>query len=244
MLVPTRIGHSTDTPIWCSRSSRHSTSARATTPYLATQYGPRPLFGHEPGERRGEQDVAALALLDDPRQERLDAVDRAPQVDVDRPAPVVVGHLEDRAADGDAGVVEHDVDRAEGVERGVGHRLHGLQRAHVADHAVGLGAARRAARRPRASRAPCSMSASTTVAPFDASTFAVARPIPLAPPVTTAPLPLSVSMAADPGGRPVSPSECRSRRLRVARRGRTRAGRPRPCPSSCATTPTAWPRSR
>ena len=43
------------------------------------------------------------------------------------------------------------------------------------------------------------MSASTTLAPFDASTFAVASPIPLAPPVTTAPLPLSVSMAADPG---------------------------------------------
>ena len=139
MLVPTRIGHSTDTPISCSRSSRYSTSARATTPYLATQYGPRPLFGHEPGERRREQDVAALALLDDAGQERLDAVDRAPQVDVDRPAPVVVGHVEDRAADGDAGVVEHDVDLAEGIERGVGHRLHGLQRAHVADDAVGLG---------------------------------------------------------------------------------------------------------
>src|SRR4051794_23247840 len=39
------------------------------------------------------------------------------------------------------------------------------------------------------------MSASTSLAPFDASTLAVARPIPLAPPVTTAPLPLSVSMA-------------------------------------------------
>ena len=40
MFVPTRIGHSTETPMPCSRSSCYSTSARATTPYLATQYGP------------------------------------------------------------------------------------------------------------------------------------------------------------------------------------------------------------
>ena len=74
----------------------------------------------EPGERRREQNMAALPLGDEARQERLDAVDRSPQVDVEHPSPVIVGHLQDGPADGHAGVVEHDVHGAEGVERGVG----------------------------------------------------------------------------------------------------------------------------
>ena len=80
-----------------------------------------------------------------------------------------------------------------GAEGCVGQRLDGLQRADVADDAVGVGPAV-AQRCTAASSAPCSMSASTSLAPFAASTCAVASPIPLAPPVITAPLPFNVSM--------------------------------------------------
>src|SRR3954447_18136829 len=59
------------------------------------------------------------------------------------------------------------------------------------------------------SSAPPSTSASITRAPPAASRRAVSRPIPLAPPVTTAPLPASVSMAT------IEPS---SRRIEDARR--------------------------
>ena len=45
MSVATRIGHRTETPMPCGRSSRLNTSARATTPYLATQYGPGRRWG-------------------------------------------------------------------------------------------------------------------------------------------------------------------------------------------------------
>ena len=101
-----------------------------------------PAVRHEAGERRGEQDVAALALLDEAREERLDAVDRPPEVDVDRPPPVVVGHRQHRAADGDAGVVEHDVHRRRRRGRTASASAsHGLQRPHVADDAVGVGPA-------------------------------------------------------------------------------------------------------
>jgi hypothetical protein len=58
------------------------------------------------------------------RQERFDAVDRSPQVHVDDPAPVVVAHLADRAADRDACVVEDDVDASEGSDDVIGERVH------------------------------------------------------------------------------------------------------------------------
>ena len=148
---------------------------------------------HEPGERRREQHVATLALVDDPGEERLDAVDRSPQVDVDDPPPVVVGHLGHWPADRHPGVVEHDVHRAEHGERLVGQPLHRRERPDVARHAVGfdtsgpqpVDGARRARpprRRPARHRAPRSP-----------SWRAVASPIPLAPPVITAPAPRSSS---------------------------------------------------
>ena len=104
MFVFTRIGHSTEAPTPCARSSLCRTSISATTPYFATQYGPSPTFGTTPANGGGRGDVASLALRDDALRERLDAVDHAPQVDVDDPAPVIVGHVHDRATHGDARV--------------------------------------------------------------------------------------------------------------------------------------------
>ena len=149
---------------------------------------------NEPGERRGEQHVPALALLDHPRQERLDAVDRTPQVDVDDPSPVVVRHVDDRPANGHAGVVEHDVHRPEGVERSIGHRRHFVQRAHVAHDPVGLHASAAQRIDGGVECRPLDVGEHQTRAPCAPRTRAVASPIPLAPPVTTAPLPVSVSI--------------------------------------------------
>ena len=80
--------------------------------------------------------MATLTLVDDPWQERLDAVDRSPQVDIDDPPPVVVRHLGHWPADRDPGVVEHDVHGTEQAERLIGQALHRGERADVARHTV------------------------------------------------------------------------------------------------------------
>ena len=90
-------------------------------------------IAHHARERRGEHDVAVPALLDQARQERLDAVDRAPQVDVDHPAPVAVGDVGDRAGVGDARIVEDQVHLAQQAERFVGEVLDGVQLRDVAE---------------------------------------------------------------------------------------------------------------
>src|ERR1700761_3543821 len=104
-LVSTTIGQSTDTPMPLSLTSRARFSASPTTPFRDA-VGAEADVGHQAGERRGEGDVAAGALLEQPGQERLDGMDRAPQVNVDHPAPVVVRHLRDRTRDHNAGVAE------------------------------------------------------------------------------------------------------------------------------------------
>ena len=86
--------------------------------------------------------MASLALRDDALREGLDTVDHAPQIDVDDPAPVVVGHVHDRATHGNARVEEDDVNGAHLLESGIGERLHGRAVAHVAQHAFGSGALR------------------------------------------------------------------------------------------------------
>ena len=60
--------------------------------------------GEEPGHRRGDHDVAALAAVHHGRQERAQRVDHAPQVDVEHPTPVLLGGVQERAAHPDAGV--------------------------------------------------------------------------------------------------------------------------------------------
>jgi hypothetical protein len=43
------------------------------------------------------------------RQERFDAVDRAPQVDAEHSRKVLIGGMVDRRHTGDTGVVDHDI---------------------------------------------------------------------------------------------------------------------------------------
>ena len=74
--------------------------------------------GDQAGQRRRRVDVA-LALLLHERQEHLHPVDRAPQVDVDDPAPVLEADVVGRGRDADAGVVAQHVHGAEAIEGGL-----------------------------------------------------------------------------------------------------------------------------
>ncbi len=78
----------------------------------------------------------AAALGDQSRQERLDPVDRSPQIDIDDKAPVVVAGPHDGTGVGDAGVVEHDVDLTEHPKRLVGQVADVVELAHVAPDTV------------------------------------------------------------------------------------------------------------
>jgi hypothetical protein len=71
-----------------------------------------------------------------PGQERLDGMDRAPQVDVDHPAPVVVRHLRDRTRDHNAGIAEDHVDLTEKTKCLIGEVNHLLEIPDIAHHAV------------------------------------------------------------------------------------------------------------
>ena len=109
------------------------------------------------------------------------------------------------------GVVEHDVEAAETVDREVHERLHLLRIADVGLlEGGGLADALATSSPPSAS-----MSAMTTLAPSATSSSAVAWPIPPAPPVTIATLPASscvscrdhtISPRALPTGRGESPA--------------------------------------
>ena len=117
-------------------------------------------------------------------------MDDAPEIDAEHPLPVAVcGGLE-AAPQGDAGVVAEHVDLAEGLERALGERLHGLEIGDVGRYAERL-AAPRLDRLDDRGEARWSMSARTTFARSRAKSSAIARPIPLAPPVTTATRPAS-----------------------------------------------------
>ena len=71
----------------------------------------------------------------DERKEHADAVDRAPQVDVDDPAPLFFRQRFDAPGGDDAGVVAHDVDGAERVERRVRQRSNVVEPGDVRTHA-------------------------------------------------------------------------------------------------------------
>ncbi len=74
--------------------------------------------------------MPALAMGDDARQHRLQAVDHSAEVDADAPVPVGVGGVQHRPLDADSGVVDQHMDVAEaglrlvrcgGEPRPVGH---------------------------------------------------------------------------------------------------------------------------
>jgi len=63
-------------------------------------------------------------------------MDRAPQIDVGHPAPIVVRHLRDWARDNNAGVAEYDIDMAEQAESLVREVNHLIEMPDVAHHPV------------------------------------------------------------------------------------------------------------
>ena len=111
-------------------------------------------------ERAGGEPVddPAPTPLDHRRQHRLRAQQRAPEVDVDHPVPLVDRHVAEpilREVPHDGGVVDQDVDAAERVD---GRARHGLCRReipHVDGHADG--------REPSPSRASAALAGGALV---------------------------------------------------------------------------------
>ena len=108
-------------------------------------------------ERGGVDDVrlatpVALTLLADPRQERADAVQLAPEVHREHPLPVLLAHLRQRAVHRHPGVVEQQVDLAELLVRALRERLDGVPLGHVGFDGEAAHAARGDLLRPSATR--------------------------------------------------------------------------------------------
>ncbi len=179
----------------CSRSSRHSTSARATTPYLATQYGPSPRLGTSPANdavnrtwppcpgRRGAAGTPRRRGSVPTGRRRSPSASRrgsSPAIGPPTATPALLNTTctAPRASNAaSASAVTCSSDRT----------------SHTTPWASIPSARNSSTAR---SSAGASTSASTRRAPRAPSWRAVANPIPLAPPVMTAPLPVSVSTCA------------------------------------------------
>ncbi len=124
--------------------------------------------------------------------------EHAAQVDADQPVEVGGAGLQQRLLDQDAGIVDQDVEPAEARQNSVEHRDDlGL----VGD--VDLGRERLPAAGGHGSatssiRSWSARSAIATRQPSAASARAMARPMPLAPPVTSARLPASEPLTPSP----------------------------------------------
>jgi hypothetical protein len=79
--------------------------------------------------------MAGLALLDHARDERLDAVEDAVEVDAEHPAPLLERELPGQRYARDSGVVAEHVNRAELCKRALGERLDGVPARRVCGHA-------------------------------------------------------------------------------------------------------------
>ena len=93
---------------------------------------------HEPGEACSKENVTAASVRDHARGERLDAMDRTPEVHPDGPVPVRVSHGLRWSEHRDAGVVKKDIDPAEFAPGPVGKGVDGSFVANVGpnpDHA-------------------------------------------------------------------------------------------------------------
>ena len=125
MLVRTQLGHSTDTPTCepSASSSNLSVSLSASTAAFDALYGAMLRQVVQRRHRRGVDDVA-FVLQPEVRQERVHAVDHAPQVHAEHPLEVAQRQLAERQPTAaDAGVVAHHVHRAEAIERPRRERL-------------------------------------------------------------------------------------------------------------------------
>ena len=164
---------------------------------LRRRVGLRTTAAAQPGDRRGVDDAAAAAAVDHRPRPVLDAEEHAARQDGERAVPVGDADLGDRPEGAaDAGVVEHHVEAAEAPDRR-GDEL--LDRGLVGD--VGPDEAQRSGSATSStSRCPLSSlrSPTTTRAPASRKRSTVARPMPLAPPVTMATRPLSTSCMGRP----------------------------------------------
>ena len=147
----------------------------------------------EDAEKAGDVDDVAVAGLDEVREERLRAVDDAPEVDVHHAFDVLERGDLDVADVGDARIVVDLVDLAE-----VGLDLVGVEQERFAlgdVEAVGLRRAPMAARRSSVTARPsASTSLIATLAPDRPSSRASAWPMPEPAPVTTQTFPAKPSM--------------------------------------------------
>ena len=94
-------------------------------------------MSRQAGDRGRVDHVPLLALFEHGREERLDAVDDAPEVHAERPVPVLDGvlpELRPLATTADAGVVEQQVHLAVGVQRLLGQLLDRLRARHIGQH--------------------------------------------------------------------------------------------------------------
>jgi hypothetical protein len=124
-------------------------------------------------------------------QRRLDAVERAYGVDLEDVAQVLRAQLCDASREPEPRVVDEDVDGAERLEC----PLTIASTEPASEMSVFTASARppeAEISRRSASSFPASREASTTAAPREASSRAVASPMPLEAPVTTATRPFSV----------------------------------------------------
>ena len=148
--------------------------------------------------RRRVHHVPGSALLEQHRDERVDAVDHAEHVDVDGPAPVVDVVLPQRAVG-----ARRDRRRCctRGAPRRTGRawRRAGAPPTRASETSVATpitsSSRRRRSSSTVASSSGSSMSASTTFMPSARNRSPSARPIPPPPPVTTATLPPRSCMA-------------------------------------------------
>ena len=144
-----------------------------------------------------ERDVddAARSAVEHVLQDRPGQVERAGQVDLDDPVPVLDGHLADGLVQGDAGVVDQDVEAAVGVEDLLDHPFAVFGGADVALVHAGAGVVGDELRRRPPCRASSPRRRST---PRAASRSLIARPMPRIPPVTRATWPVMSAMLRSP----------------------------------------------
>ena len=119
--------------------------------------------------------------------------ERSHQMNVQHGLKLLVGHLLNDVVPDVAGVVDDDVEGAEGGDGGIHQLLRKVGRGEIAGQPARALASLRGSFLERAS----SISVSITDAPHAASLRATARPIPRPDPVTSAALPSSVNGACD-----------------------------------------------
>ena len=136
--VRTKLGHSTLTPMPCGLSCSGKALRHADHGKFARPVGAESQSGLHPRHRCGVDDMAAFAMGADMRQEALDAVEHAHQVDVDHPSPIIQRDVVDAAAGSDTGIVAHHMHMPERVECGLRRALDACGVGDIADGAANV----------------------------------------------------------------------------------------------------------